>query len=135
MSDEAVLGIISAAVAIAQCVPLFSKGTPQRGKIAAVLSILLVGGGTAYWYRNSLEYQRAVEETKHQVLRALASPKTFDQLLADLYYPTYGSLSDAIDEMVLDNTVEQRRINVVSNTGDTLDVRIYALPSPAKPMR
>src|SRR5258707_81904 len=120
MTDEAILGVIGAAVSIAQFVPLLSNQTPKKGKIIAALTIAAVILGGALWYREQWIYDRIVQRTKHEVIRSLAKPKTFEQLLEDLYYPSYGTLEDAIDQMIEERTLEQRRIIVVSRPGDTV---------------
>lgn len=132
MTDEVILGVIGTAVSLAQIVPLLSNETPRRGRIVAVLTVALVFMGGALWYREQWQYARLVEHTKDQVTEALNAPKTFDQLLADLYYPAYGALEDAIDQMIEEKRLEQRRILATSRTGDTIEVRVYAVSTDAK---
>jgi hypothetical protein len=127
MTDEAILGVIGAAISIAQLVSLLSEQTPKRGKIVAWLTIAIVVLGGAIWYKQEWQYDQLVQRTKREVLGSLAKPKTFDQLLDDLYYPSYSTLEDAIDQMIEERTIEQRRLFAVSK-GDTLEVRVYASP-------
>jgi Tfp pilus assembly protein PilE len=120
------LSILSLALAFASLVPAFSATRIRLKIMGVIISILLIGSvGVMSW---SMYVERQlIEKVKGDIVIIFSrnNPMSFEQVYNQLNYVDYSTASTAIDELVDQNVLHHRPLEVKSESGEKYIVRVY----------
>lgn len=125
---DSYLNIISLALAFAALVPVIAPGTKSRWWVVTVA--LLSGVILVAVFQVFSEYQQQEEvgkvETDISNLLALhGNGLTFDQIYDNLYYPTFQSTNEALDNLVGGRKVTSVKVEAVDSIGNVYVIRKF----------
>jgi hypothetical protein len=125
MTFELVLGVLGLAASAVQMVPLFSTGTPRKLKVVAIFSGVVILGLTAEALWERLTFENKVQALKGDILDHVTRTVSFEDLLGALYYPEYGVLEVAVDGLVTENRMQQRKVSAITESGERVTLRVF----------
>lgn len=124
---EKILTVLGLAIAIGGFVHVLTP-SPRRTRIA-LLTVCVALAALSGWLAIDHWRERSrVDATKEQIMQLVAgnNPRTFDQILDGLYYPDYAAAEQALDELVAEHLISQRKLTVTSKeSGNEFVVRVY----------
>jgi hypothetical protein len=125
MTLELILAVLGLAASAAQLVPLFSAGTSLKLRIVAVFSVILILGLTTVAVWDGIVFRKKVEALRGNVMKHVTRTVSFEDLLGELYYPEYAVLERAVDGLVSEERLQQRKIWATTDSGEKVTLRVF----------
>lgn len=125
---DSYLNIISLALAFAALVPVIAPGARSRWwvvTVALLSGVILVAVFQVFkGYQQQMEVER-VEADISNLLSLHGNGLTFDQVYDNLYYPTFQSTNEALDDLVESRKVTSVKVEAVDSIGNVYVIRKF----------